>query len=365
LPWLLPKHKNLKVELVGKPKARTRTQKAMKRYGNLWERITSLDNLMLAHQNARKGKTNRIEVQAVDENPVAYCTEIQSSLRSKTFTTSKYHIFTITDRGKTREICDLPYYPDRIVHWALMQILEPIFLKHFIPQTYAALPRRGTHKALRKMHQYMSNDADGTAYCLKMDVRKFFPNVNPEILKRLLRTKIKCANTLWLLDNIVDSYGNGLPIGNYTSQYLGNFYLSFLDHWLKEVKHIKYYLRYMDDVIILHGSKEYLHKLRAEIDEYLTTNLKLHIKDNWQIFPTYVRGVDFVGYRSFKGFTLVRKGTKKRLQLATRRLLAKNANGEELTQSDQSVVGSYNGILKWCDSYRLQETTIKKLRSLF
>lgn len=315
----------------------------MKRYGKLFEKIIDINNLVRAHNNARKRKTKNPEVQKVDGDVLGYCTQIREMLVRGTFTTSKYHIFNIVDRGKEREICDLPYFPDRIVHWAIMQVLEPIFCSHFIAQTYAAIPGKGTHRALQQLHEYM-DDKEGTAYCLKLDVKKFFPHVNGEILKALLRKKIKCERTLWLLDDIVDSYDNGLPIGNYTSQYFGNYYLSYFDHWIKEVKGVKYYLRYMDDIIILHSSKEYLHELKREIDEYFA-NLKLTVKGNWQIFPTLVRGVDFVGYRSFEGYTLLRKPTKKRLKAATKRLLFKVQSGKPLTTSDRSVIGSYHGIL--------------------
>jgi len=332
----------------------------MKRYGNLFEKIIDINNLVQAHINARKRKTHDAAVKLVDSDVLGYCMKIREMLQCGTFTTSKYHIFNIVDRGKQREICDLPYFPDRIVHWAIMQVLEPIFCSHFIAQTYAAIPNKGTHKALQQLHEYME-DKEGAAYCLKLDVKKYFPHVDGEVLKALLRKKIKCERTLWLLDNIVDSYDNGLPIGNYTSQYFGNYYLSFFDHWIKEVKGIRYYLRYMDDVIILHNSKEYLHELKQEIDEYFAS-LKLTVKENWQIFPTYVRGVDFVGYRSFEGFTLLRKPTKKRLKAATKRLLSKVAHGKPLNTSDRSTIGSYHGILKWCDSWRLSNKTLNKLQ---
>lgn len=332
----------------------------MKRYGNLFEKIIDINNLVQAHSNARKGKTKYAEVKLVDSDVLGYCMKIREMLERGTFTTSKYRIFNIIDRGKEREICDLPYFPDRIVHWAIMQVLEPIFCSHFIAQTYAAIPRKGTHKALRQLREYME-DKEGAAYCLKLDVKKFFPHIDRVVLKALLRKKIKCERTLWLLDNIVDSYDNGLPIGNYTSQYFGNYYLSFFDHWAKEVKGVKYYLRYMDDVIILNGSKEYLHELKREIDKYFE-GLKLTVKENWQIFPTFVRGVDFVGYRSFEDYTLLRKPTKKRLKAATKKLLFKVQSGKPLTTSDRSVIGSYQGILKWCDSWRLSNKTINKIQ---
>lgn len=336
----------------------------MKRYGNLFERIVDINNIVRAHLNARKGKTRDKDVRRVDRDVLGYCTKIRQMLIDKTYTTSEYHLFEIEDSGKQREIAELPYYPDRIIQWAVLQVIEPIFCKHLIPTTYAALPKRGTHAALKKLRQYMTDDPSGTRYCLKLDVKKFFPNIDKTILKSLLRRKFKDKGLLWLLDDIVDSYdkGNpkGIPIGSYTSQYFGNFYLSYFDHWTKEQKRIKYYLRYMDDIVILSDSKEYLHNLRREISEYLAVNLNLTVKENWQVFPSTVRGIDFVGYRCFGKYTLLRTSTKKNLCIKTKKLQRKKNQCKPLTKSEQSTVGSYSGNLKWCDSARLKDKTINK-----
>lgn len=335
----------------------------MKRYGNLFQKIINIDNLRLAHQSARKGKIHRSEVIKVDSDIDTHLYKIQKQLMEDVWFTSEYKIFEICDRGKTREICDLPYFPDRIIHWALMQVIEPILLNSLIKTTYAALPRRGSHKAYVKLNEYMA-DREGTKHCLKMDVKKFFPNIDKEILKQRFRTKIKCTDTLWMLDEIIDSYPNGIPIGNYTSQYFGNFYLSEFDHWLKEQKKVKYYLRYMDDMVILHNSKEYLHQLRKDIQDYLKTKLKLQLKENWQVFPTYVRGIDFVGYRSFGDFTLLRDSTKRRLKKAIGEIEKNVKRGYEISYSNKCTIASYSGILKWCDSYRLNNKTIGNLKKL-
>lgn len=331
----------------------------MKRIGNLWNKVIDIDNLRKAYKRSRRGHTKLKLVQEVDKNPEYYLEEIQKLLTSKTYHTSKYKIFNIVERGKKREICDLPYFPDRIVHWALMQQIEPIFRKLFIYDTYAALPNKGTHKALSRLRMFMK-DKEGTQYCLKLDVRKYYNSIDKDILKQMLRKYIKCKDTLWLIDEIIDSYTNGIPIGNYTSQYFGNFFLSEFDHWLKEEKRIKYYLRYMDDLIILHESKEFLHKLKDEIDDYLT-NIHLTLKQNWQVFPTFIRGVDYVGYRSFENYTLLRKSTKKRMKKSTKVIERRVKNKQELTSRDIGCYSAYNGILKWCSGYRLRKSSLEKI----
>ena len=332
----------------------------MKRKGQLFNKIIEIDNLHLAHQNARKNKTHYSEVKKIDENTDYYIYKLQKMLVNKTFKTSEYKIFNITDRGKEREIYELPYFPDRIIHHAIMNVIEPIFLNNFINQTYAALPNKGTHRALEKLDEYIK-ERESTQYCLKIDIKKFFPNINKEILKKMLRKKFKDKELLWLLDDIVNSSENGIPIGNYLSQYFGNFYLSYFDHWLKEEMKVKYYIRYVDDCVILHNDKEFLHNLKREMDEYLDNSLKLKIKENWQIFPTFVRGIDFVGYRHFGDYILLRKSTANTFKNKMSRLLKRCEKGIEMTYSEWCSINSYKGWIMYCNGYNLTEKYIKPL----
>ncbi|QJI52472.1 reverse transcriptase [Psychrobacillus phage Perkons] len=333
----------------------------MKRHGNIFSKIITIDNLRLAHINARKGKTHYSEVQRVDKNPDYFLYKIQEMLLNKTYTTSEYNVFTIIDKGKEREIYKLPFYPDRIIHWAIMQQIECIFLNTFIDQTYAALPNKGTHRALYQMDEYMKKDKNGTQYCLKIDIKKFFPNIDQETLKKMVRMKFKDKDLLWLLNDIISSSDSGIPIGNYLSQYFGNFYLAYFDHWLKEEKGIRYYLRYMDDCVILHHDKDFLHQLKREMDEYLDVKLKLTIKGNWQVFPTYVRGVDYVGYRHFGDYILLRKSTAKNFKRKMGRILKRCEDDIEMTYSEWCSINSYKGWIMHCDGYNLTEKYIKPL----
>ncbi len=322
----------------------------MKRISNIYEKIYHIDNLRLAHKKARKGKSWYKEVKMVDANPDYYLYKIQEGLKNKTYKTSEYSHFKKIDKGKERDIYRLPYYPDRIVQWAIMLQIEEMFIKTFIYDTYASLPKRGIHLALKRVNKAMNNRED-TTYCLKLDVKKFFPSINKDILKALLRKKIKDKDLLWLLDEIIDSSEHGIPIGNYLSQYFANFYLSYFDHWMKEEKKCKYYFKYMDDIIVLHSNKNYLHKLRKEIEIYLKQVLKLNLKENWQVFPTYTRGIDFVGYRSFGDYTLLRKSTVKNIK---RKIKAINRRGF-FKNTDLNSMMSYKGWLKYCDSYNLEK----------
>lgn len=336
----------------------------MKRIGNLYSKVYDMENLKLAHQNARKGKGWYQEVKMVDEDPEKYLGMLQEMLINKTYNTSEYETFIKHEGTKDREIFKLPYFPDRICQWAILQVIEPYLLKHLIPNTYSAIPGRGIHLALHDIEKAMQTDVPGCQYCLKLDARKYYPSINHDILKTKYRRMFKDDDLLWLLDEIIDSTpgDTGIPIGNYISQYSGNFYLSSFDHWIKEVKHVKHYFRYMDDIVVFGTTKSELHKLRREIDEYFTKELKLTIKSNWQVFPTYKRGVDFVGYRTFLNYKLLRKSTCKQMKTKMVRLQHKVIDNHKLMNySEWCSINSYKGWLIHCDSHRLSQKYIVPL----
>lgn len=341
----------------------TEGSQSMKRFGHLYEKIYDMNNLKLAHQNAKKGKGWYREVKMVDSNPDYYLSQLQDMLKNKTYRTSNYETFIKRDGGKEREIFKLPYFPDRICQWALMLVIEPFLLRNFTNDTYSAIPGKGIHICLKKLQKAIQTDVPGTQYCLKIDAKKFYPSINHEILKSKYRTIFKDKDLLWLLDEIIDSTEGekGIPIGNYLSQYSGNFYLSQFDHWIKEEKKVKYYFRYMDDCVILGNSKEELHQLRNEINDVFQNQLDLRMKENWQVFPTFVRGIDFVGYRVFLNYTLLRKSTAKNYKKKMRYIRKKEESGTQMNHSEWSAVNSYKGWLKYCDSYRLYQTYTQPL----
>lgn len=338
----------------------------MKRYGNLYEKIYSYENLQLAHQKAKRDKSFYNEVKMVDANEEYYLTQLQNMLIWKTYSVkpSDYTMFIKIDKGKEREIFKLDYFPHRIMQHALMNVIQEILLKSFIDNTFASIPNRGIHLCLKRMDKDIRSDKEGTMYCLKMDVRKFYPNINHRILKELLRKKFKDEDVLWLMDVIIDSMEgeNGIAIGSLFSQWAGNFYLTYFDHWLKEQKGIKYYYRYCDDMVILHRDKEFLHQIRKDISEYLLVNLDLELKVNWQVFPSRVRGIDFVGYRHFGDYILLRKSTAKQMKRKMREIYKKCLHGESLTYSEWCSINSYGGWATWCNGYNLTEKYIKPLR---
>lgn len=324
----------------------------MKRIGNLYEKVCSIENLQLADEKARKGKLRTYGVIEHDKKREVNLLKLRETLLNGTFHTSKYDVFTIYE-PKEREIYRLPYFPDRILHHAIMNVLEPIWVSTFTADTYSCIKNRGIHAAAKKVKQALREDPEGTTFCLKLDIRKFYPSINHDVLKSILRRKLKDKRLLRLLDEIIDS-ADGVPIGNYLSQYFANLYLTYFDHWIKEQKRVKHYFRYADDIVILASDKSYLHSLMGEIRAYLG-DLKLEVKGNWQVFPVAARGIDFVGYVFFHTHTRMRKGIKKTF---CRRLAKLNKRKRPLSEKDfKQAICPWWGWAKSCDSKHL----IKKL----
>lgn len=319
----------------------------MKRYGNLYERICSIDNLREAFENASIGKRNRSDVLEYGKNLEANLEELRRELLSHTYKTSDYHIFTLYE-PKERIIYKLPFR-DRVVHWAIMLLIEPIWTRNFTRDTYACVKGRGIHPLLNKLRRDLQDDPEGTAYCLKLDVRKFYPSTNHEILKEVIRQKIKDPELLWLLDGIIDSADTGVPIGNYLSQFFANLYLSELDHLLKESYGVRYYYRYADDIVLLADNKEKLHGWLVAINDYLNDYRRLSIKKNYQVYPVESRGVDFIGYVSYHTHVLARKKNKKALCRKVARLRKRGLPDDEI----RLQVASEMGFMSHCNSNNL------------
>jgi retron-type reverse transcriptase len=309
----------------------------LKRYNNLYSKIISIDNLQLADKRAQKGKSKQKGVIIHNRNQESNILKLHEMLKNKTYETSVYSNFKVYE-PKERIVSKLQFFPDRITHHAVMNILEPIFTKLFTTDTYSSIKGKGIHSAAKAVKKALA-DVPGTTYCLKLDITKFYPSINHHILKNLLRRKFKDRDLLWLLDEIIDS-AEGIPIGNYLSQYFANFYLTGFDHWIKEDQRIKYYFRYADDIVILSNSKIQLHHILSAIKQYLNTHLKLKVKDNYQVFPVDKRGIDFVGYVFYHTHTKLRKSIKKRAAKA-------------FTKKDPAVIAAYMGWIKHCNSKHL------------
>lgn len=267
----------------------------MKRVGNIYEKIIDKNNIRKAILNAAKRKRNRRNVRNVLDNIVDVTEKIHKMLKYEEFQPSPYEKVKIMDgvRKKERIIYKPRFYPDQCVHWALMLQLEDIIMKGMYYYNCASIKGRGLLHATKYIEKILVRDRKNTKYCLKLDIKKFYPSVDKEILKRKFRKKLKDRETLILIDKIIDSSEDGIPIGNFTSQWFANFYLEDFDHFVKEKLKVKYYIRYMDDMLLFHRNKKQLRQIKKEIDEYLR-NEKLQLKENWQLFKSDSRPIDFL-----------------------------------------------------------------------
>ena len=265
----------------------------MKRTKSLFNQITSYENVRLAWTKARKGKMDKPAVKNFARHVNENLTKIQQNLKSKPPVLSKYTQFKIFD-PKERVISVVPFL-DRVMHHAIMNILEPVFERQFIYHTYACRKGKGSHKAV----QYVFKKAKKYRYFLKLDVKKYFDNIDHEVLKKMLGRIIKDKECLNLLFCLIDSYGEGdgqkgLPIGNLTSQFFANFYLSSLDHFVLEKLKPASYVRYMDDILIIDGSKKKLALIFDTVKDFCEEKLFLTLKV--PVFGNFYDGCTFLGF---------------------------------------------------------------------
>ena len=336
--------------------------------------VVSMDNLRKAYYMASQGKHNYKEVKEFEKDVEGNLLEIQKMLIEERYRVSPYSSRVVLENGKKRVINKLPFYPDRIIQWAIMLPLQDMFHKHFVNHTCASVPGKGIDYARRLTRKYV-NLGYPTRYCLKIDIKKFYDNIDHWRLKEFIMRKIRDGRLEFLIFNIIDSYFTndtvsfrktdvhylrdegtrfiGLPIGSYLSQYLANFYLSFFDHYLKEVLRLKYVVRYMDDIVVFHHDKKYLHDILRDIRASIFLMCRLRLKDNYQIFSTDVRGVDFVGFRFFRRFTLLRKSTALKFKRLARRVYKLQSKNKMISHHLFCAVFSYLGLLQRCNGYRL------------
>lgn len=326
---------------------------------DLFSEVVDFTNFHRAYNDARQNKRYRSSILKfgyhLEENLLA----LRSELTYKTYRHGGYREFVVTD-SKKRTIKAAPFR-DRVVHHAVCNIIEPILEKGFIYDSYACRKGKGTRAAILRLEYFIKilsgprEIIPAKIYCLKCDVSKYFDNVDHEMLIEMLRRKIYDENILWLLREIIASNPQGIPIGNLTSQLFANIYLNELDHFVKRELHKKYYLRYMDDFLILGLDKKHLHEDKERIRIFLRDQLKLEMHPKKaEIFPID-RGIDFLGYVISDGKRFLRKSTVKRFMKKKRRYETMVKNGKRTQMSFQNACASWRGYAKFADAYKLME----------
>ena len=307
----------------------------MKTYKNLYQDLCSFKNIKLAYKKARKGKSKKNYVLKFEKDLSKNLKHLQKELSNKTYKPKPLKEFILRD-PKTRKICK-SIFKDRIVHHAIINILEPIFDKRFIYDSFASRKGKGQHKAIKRFDEFkrkvskngkklkaIKDENYVCGYCLKADIEKYFDTVSHKILINILRDKIKDNNLISLIEKILNNHfvkakDKGMPLGNHTSQFFANVYLNELDYFVKHKIKAKYYIRYVDDFVILHNSDKQLKRWKKKIDIFLKKELKINLhKDKSKITPLH-KGIQFLGFRIFYHHKLLRKSNiynmKKKLRI--------------------------------------------------
>ena len=295
----------------------------MKTYKNLYRQVCSIKNLYLAFKKARKQKTQKNYVMDFEKDLANNMARLRHELKSFAYRPKPLKRFSIMD-PKSR-IIHVSDFRDRIVHHALVNIIGPILEKRFIYDSYAGRIGKGTSGAVfrfdvfkrkvSKNGQLASNHVCNNqiiGYCMKADIKHYFDNVNHELLLKIIERKINDGNVIWLIKQILNNFdapvkGKGMPLGNLTSQFFANVYLNELDYFVKHVLKAKYYIRYVDDFVILHSSKMQLGIWQGLSNKYLKEELKIELHPEKSKIIPLANGIDFVGFRNFYHHKLLRK----------------------------------------------------------
>jgi retron-type reverse transcriptase len=335
----------------------------------IFEKIISLENLFSAWLEFKKGKNNKKDVQLFEYQLEDNLFQLHNDLKNRNYQHSYYTSFFVQD-PKLRHIHKASVR-DRILHHAIVKIIEPVFEKTFIFDSYSSRKNKGVHRAIVRFKRFawkLSQNNINTVWILKCDIRKFFDSINHQILEDLIGKKIYDIDLIALVHNIICSYNNdtgtGIPLGNLTSQLFSNVYLNELDQFIKRKLKVKYYIRYADDIVIICNNKFDLERLLFQISNFLKENLKIQIHPNKIFFGKWHQGVDFLGYVIFPCHIILRTKTKKRIfnkmGINKKKFIAKIISREKLDQSKQS----YLGILNHCrgSKIRLAIENYSKLR---
>ena len=331
--------------------------------GSLWEKIISWENLYEAFLSARRGKRRRTSTLVFSEFLEENLVDIQNRLIWKEWSPGFWREFYVHEPKK--RLIQAPPFRDRVVHHALVGVIEPMFEKKFIKDSYACRKEKGTHAAVKRVQFFMRRVSAGSErpYVVKADISKYFPSIPRDRLLLEIEKTIKDKNVLWLCRKIIGAGGCGIPIGSLTSQLFANMYLDRLDHFAKDDCGYRHYVRYMDDWVIICENKQIAQKALWNTVCFVK-DLGLEVNHKTGIYPMS-HGVDFCGYRIWPGFILPRKRNVSR---AKKRILAvakKLGRGEIGNSHMIAVVASFRGYMKACSGFRKTNSVIYAAREAY
>lgn len=311
-----------------------------KKYKNLKEQICSWENLLLAYKKTAKGKRSTRSYLQFREFDLINLEKIQEELLNETYKLDEFKEFDIYV-PKHRHIKALSFR-DRLVQHAICNVIEPIFESTFVSNSYACRKNRGTHAGVKYIQACLRKYPD-EKFVLKTDFSKFFPSISYDLLFTIIEKKISCKFVLSILRLMYPVGGKGLPVGWLTSQLFANIFASQLDHYLQQDLKVKHWARYMDDIVVLHSDIEYLRQLKIKLEAYSYEILGLTLS-KWSI-QNVSRGINFLGYRIWKTYKLIRRDSVTRAKRKAKRLVGEERN---------KFLRSWQGHIKWADCHNLQ-----------
>lgn len=327
------------------------------------EDMVSIENLLNAWKEFLNGKRNKKDVQEFSMRLMDNIFSLHTDLINHTYIHGGYQAFKIND-PKPRDI-HKAMVRDRLLHHAIYRILYPFFQKTFIADSYSCQLGKGTHKAINKFRKYfrkVSQNNTKTCWVLKCDIKKFFANIDHEILIKILAEHIPDENIIRLLENVIDSFSAkkerkvGLPLGNLTSQLFVNIHMNEFDQFIKHRLKARYYIRYADDFVILSEDKKWLENLISKIAEFLKNELKLKMHPDKIFMKTFPSGVDFLGMVNFSDHRILRTKTKRRMMKKIARKCELLQRGLISEGSFYQSQASYEGMLKHCNGWKIKSS---------
>lgn len=311
-----------------------------------------------AIREGTKGKKKRWDVREVLGDEDGYVEKAYTMLINHAYVPTPPQAKQIYDRTcmKQRTIQIVPFFPDGLMHQLCVMAMQDVLMRGMYRWSCASIPGRGNKCAINYVRRALDKDRKGTKHCLKMDIKQFYPSVSPRRLIWALARKVKDKLFLkTVYDIIVSNPDGGLAIGFYINQWLANFFLEPLDHFICTLPGVKYYVRNMDDMVLLGPNKKKLHRARAAIESFLWVHLGLQLKENWQVFPVKSRGIDFVGYRFWHTHTTMRRRNFLRFARQCRRVAKMIREHRPIPFRTASGLLSRAGQLKHCNSLGIRQ----------
>ena len=334
----------------------------MKSYNHLWEIFISDENIDAAIKKAVKGKRKRRRVRQCLNNPNFHNQIKEYAQNFYNYPHKPIEIYDGISRKKRTII--VPKFEEQVVHHMIVNVMMPIFTKGMYEHSYGSIPNRGGHKGAKQIVKWIKDSNRDCKYCLKMDIRKYFESISHDILLYKLRKNVHDERFMNVLEIAISVTNKGIPLGFYLSQWLANWYLQDLDHYIKEQLRAKHYIRYMDDMVIFGSNKRKLHEMRKAIADYLERNLNLQMKNNWQVFKFHYitrkdkdigRFLDFMGFRFYRNRITLRRTIMLKASRKARRIY----KAKKLTIHSAKQMLSYLGWIDATNTYQMYLAWIK------